>query len=60
MQFRQAAITDEPVNSGDSVLLFGPEPVTKTRPVLARMGAIEGRVEEVTARAFGWNRTVQS
>ena len=47
------AIPDEPVNSGDSVLLFGPEPVTKTRPVLARMGAIEGRVEAVTAAPSG-------
>ena len=43
----------EPVNSGDSVLLFGPEPVTKTRPVLARMGAIEGRVEGVMPAPSG-------
>jgi len=47
------AIKDEPVNSGDSVLLFGPEPVTKTRPVLARMGAIEGRVENVMPAPSG-------
>lgn len=47
------AIKDEPVNSGDSVVLFGPEPVTKTRPVLARMGAIEGRVEVVTPAPAG-------
>ena len=47
------AIKDEPVSSGDSVLLFGPEPVTKTRPVLARMAAIEGRVEEVTPSPSG-------
>jgi S1-C subfamily serine protease len=46
-------IKDEPVNSGDSVLLFGPEPVTKTRPVLARMGAIEGRVEVVMPAPSG-------
>lgn len=48
-----ATIKDEPVNSGDSVLLFGPEPVTKTRPVLARMGAIEGRVEDVMPAPSG-------
>ncbi len=48
-----SAIKDEPVNSGDSVLLFGPEPVTKTRPVLARMGAIEGRVEVVQPSPSG-------
>ena len=48
-----SAIKDEPVNSGDSVLLFGPEPVTKTRPVLARMGSIEGRVEEVMPSPSG-------
>jgi S1-C subfamily serine protease len=48
-----SAIKDEPVNSGDSVLLFGPEPVTKTRPVLARMGAIEGRVENVMPAPSG-------
>ena len=48
-----SAIKDKPVNSGDSVLLFGPEPVSKTRPVLARMGAIEGRVEEVVPAPAG-------
>ncbi|HYV10319.1 MAG TPA: PDZ domain-containing protein [Pyrinomonadaceae bacterium] len=48
-----SAIKEEPVNSGDSVLLFGPEPVTKTRPVLARMGAIEGRVEVVQLSPSG-------
>ena len=47
------AIKEEPVSSGDSVLLFGPEPVTKTRPVLARMGAIEGRVENVMPAPSG-------
>lgn len=46
-------IKDEPVNSGDVVLLFGPEPVTKTRPLLARMGAIEGRVEDVMLAPSG-------
>lgn len=48
-----STIKDEPVNSGDSVLLFGPEPVTKTRPVLARMGAIDGRVQNVVPAPSG-------
>ena len=48
-----SVIKDEQVNNGDSVLLFGPEPVTKTRPVLARMGAIEGRVEDVVPAPSG-------
>jgi S1-C subfamily serine protease len=48
-----ASIKDEPVNSGDAVLLFGPEPVAKTRPVLARMSAIEGRVQEVIPAPSG-------
>ena len=47
------AIKDEPVKSGDAVLLFGPEPVAKTRPMLARIGAIEGRVENVLAAPSG-------
>ena len=47
------AFKDELVHSGDSVLLFGPEPVAKTRPVLARMGAIEGRVEDVQPAPSG-------
>jgi S1-C subfamily serine protease len=48
-----ATIKDQPVNSGDTVLLFGPEPVAKTRPLLARIGAIEGRVEEVSPAPTG-------
>ncbi len=47
------SIKDEPVSSGDSVLLFGPEPVAKTRPVLARMSAIEGRVQDVQPAPSG-------
>jgi serine protease Do len=47
------AIKDEAVNSGDSVLLFGPEPVAKTRPILARMATIEGRVQEVLRAPSG-------
>jgi S1-C subfamily serine protease len=47
------AIKDETVNSGDPVLLFGPEPVAKTRPILARMGTIEGRVQDVVRAPSG-------
>ncbi|HEY0365521.1 MAG TPA: PDZ domain-containing protein [Pyrinomonadaceae bacterium] len=46
-------IKDEPVKSGDSVLLFGPEPVARTRPILARMGAIEGHVQDVQPAPSG-------
>lgn len=46
-------IKDGPVNTGETVLLFGPEPVTKTRPTLARMGAIEGRVQDVQPAPSG-------
>jgi S1-C subfamily serine protease len=46
------AFKDEPVNTGESVLLYRPEPVTRTRPlvgagVYARMGAIEGRIQNI-------------
>lgn len=51
------AIKEEPVKTGETVLLFGPEPVTepvtKTRAVLARMGAIEGIVQEVLSAPSG-------
>ena len=44
-------ITKEPVETGDAVLLFGPEPATKPRSVFnslyVRIGAIEGRVQDV-------------
>jgi len=45
-------IKEEPVNTGETVLLFGPEPVTKARTVMSgslyvRMGAIEGRIQSV-------------
>lgn len=47
------SIKDDPVNSGDTVLLFGPEPVAKTRPLLARVSAIEGRVQDVQSAPSG-------
>lgn len=44
-------ITKEPVEAGDAVLLYGPEPVAKPRTVFnslyVRVGAIEGRVQDV-------------
>lgn len=52
-------ITKEPVETGDAVLLFGPEPVTKLRggffnsSLFVRMGAIEGRVQDVVSAPSG-------
>src|SRR5215216_709784 len=53
-----AAIKDEPLNTGETVLLFSPEPVTRTRAMLrgglyARMGAIEGRIRDVMPAPSG-------
>ena len=53
-----AVLKDEAVNAGEAVLLFGPEPVPNTRPVFrsglyARVGAIEGRVQDVMAAPSG-------
>jgi len=51
-------IKDEPVNAGEKVLLFSPEPVSPGRAMVgaglyARMGALEGRVQDVTAAPSG-------
>src|SRR5215207_2588818 len=51
-QIPKGAIKDERVNTGEAVLLFGPEPVTKAQSLLnrnlyVRMGAIEGRIQDV-------------
>jgi serine protease Do len=53
-----AAIKDEPVNTGETVLVFGPEPATKARALLGgnfyvRMGAIEGRIQNVLTAPSG-------
>jgi len=53
-----ATIKDEPVNAGETVLLFSPEPVAKARAmagagVYARMGALEGRIQNVVAAPSG-------
>ena len=53
-----SAIKDEPVNTGETVLVFGPEPATKARALLGgnfyvRMGAIEGRIQDVLTAPSG-------
>jgi S1-C subfamily serine protease len=53
-----AIIKNEPVNAGEVVLLFGPEPVPNSRSMLrgslyARMGAIEGRIQNVMPAPSG-------
>ena len=52
------AIKDESLSTGETVLLFSPEPVTKARAMLrgslyARMGAIQGRIRDVMAAPSG-------
>jgi serine protease Do len=49
---------DEPVNTGETVLLFRPEPVPNQRRILrpalyARMGVIEGRIQNIVAAPSG-------
>ena len=53
-----SATKDEPVNAGETVMLFSPEPVGRPRALLsgklfARMGALEGRVQDVVAAPSG-------
>ena len=55
------ALTDEPLTTGETVLVFSPEPVapgTRARAMLrgslyARMGAIEGRIRDVMPAPSG-------
>ncbi len=52
------AFKDEPLNTGEAVLLYQPEPVQGARPLLrprlyARMAAIEGRIQNVMAAPSG-------
>ena len=52
------AISVGPVNTGETVLLFGPEPVTKAPTVFAnnlhvRVGAIEGQILDVITAPSG-------
>ncbi|HEX5886680.1 MAG TPA: S1C family serine protease, partial [Pyrinomonadaceae bacterium] len=53
-----ASIKDEPVNTGETVLVFGPEPAMKAQALLGgnfyiRMGAIEGRIQNVLTAPSG-------
>ena len=53
-----AALKDEPVSTGEIVLLFSPEPVIRARAMVgpglyARIGALEGRVLNVVAAPSG-------
>ena len=52
------AIKDEPLRTGETVLLFSPEPVIRARAMLrgglyARMSAIEGRIRDVMPAPSG-------
>ena len=51
------AIPKRLVEAGEAVILFGPEPVTKTRvftsSLYVRIGAIEGRVQDVVSAPSG-------
>jgi S1-C subfamily serine protease len=46
-------IKDEPVNTGEAVLLFNPEPAGRGPGRFARMGALEGRIQDVVAAPSG-------
>jgi serine protease Do len=53
-----SVIKEEPLNAGETVLLFGPEPVTKARAFLGgnlyvRIGATEGRIQNVLTAPSG-------
>ena len=53
-----SAFKDEAVNTGETVLLYRPEPVQGTRPLVrprlyARMAAIEGRIQTVVPAPSG-------
>jgi S1-C subfamily serine protease len=52
-------IADKPAKTGETVILFGPEPATKARAVVlsgslwVQMGAIEGRIQDVLRAPSG-------
>lgn len=48
-----STIKDEPVNTGEAVLLFNPEPAGRGPGRFARMGELEGRIQEVVAAPSG-------
>lgn len=47
------AIKDEPVNEGETVLLFSPEPFARGVGLYARMATFEGRIQDVVADPSG-------
>ena len=52
------AFKDEPVKTGEAVLLYRPEPVQGTRPLVrprlyARMAAVEGRIQTIVLAPSG-------
>lgn len=56
--FPPAAIKDEPLDIGENVLLFGPEPVTRTpaemnNGLYVRMASIEGRIQNILPAPSG-------
>jgi len=53
-----AVIKDEPAKTGETVLLLGPEPVTKPRTAFSnslrvRMGAMEGQIQQIVTAPSG-------
>jgi S1-C subfamily serine protease len=48
-----SASKDAPVNAGETVLLFSPEPFARGVGLYARMAAFEGRVQDVVAAPSG-------
>jgi S1-C subfamily serine protease len=46
-------IKAEPVNAGEAVLLYSPEPVSRGAGLYARIAALEGRIENVVAAPSG-------
>src|SRR6185503_9118844 len=46
-------IKAEPVNAGESVLLYSPEPVSRGVGLYARIAALEGRIQNVVAAPSG-------
>ncbi|HJP92290.1 MAG TPA: PDZ domain-containing protein [Pyrinomonadaceae bacterium] len=53
-----STMKNQPVNAGEDVVVFGPEPVTKARALLGsnlyvRIGAIQGRIKNVLTAPSG-------
>ena len=46
-------IKSQPVNAGESVLLYSPEPVSRGEGLYTRIAALEGRIQDVVAAPSG-------